>query len=162
VPRSSVTATCQYWYPAIQVLLEDGIEVLGRHVDELLVAQDAGVVDEDVAAAPGVDRGLDDLAGRVELGHAVVARHRLAAEVRDLLANDGGRVGVRAATVRGAADVVDDHPGAFTCQRHRHAPADAPAGAGDDRDFALEQLAHANASESRSCVTPSSPRRAAG
>jgi len=38
----------------------DGVPEVGRHVCEGLVAEDAGVVDEDVYGAEGVDGGFDD------------------------------------------------------------------------------------------------------
>src|SRR5262249_55921893 len=109
-----------------------------------LVAQDAGVVDQDVAATPRVERGLDDLPRTVELGDAVVTRHALGTEALQLLAHPGGGIGVGAAPVRRAADVVDHHLRALGAERQRDAAADAPARTGDDRDLALEQLSHAN------------------
>ena len=45
----------------------------------MLVAQDAGVVHEDVEAAERVDRGADDVLGAFEVGDAVVVGDGLAA-----------------------------------------------------------------------------------
>ena len=81
------------------------------------------------------------LPGAVELGDAVVVRHALAAERLDLLADLGGGIGVGAASVDVAADVVDDDLGALARERERDAATDAAARAGDDGDLALEQLA---------------------
>ena len=138
---------------AVEVDLQHGVEILGRHVDELLVAQDPGVVHQDIAAPEGIDRGLDDVAGRLELGDAVVVGRGLAAEGLDLLAHDGGGIRVGAATIGAAAHVVDDHAGAFLRQRQRDTAPDAPSRTGDDGDLALQQLAHLVDSSGRSVRT---------
>ena len=64
---------------AEEVDVDDGPQVGDVQVGERLVPQDAGVVDDDVDRAEGVERGLDD--GRPALGggHRVVAGHGLAA-----------------------------------------------------------------------------------
>ena len=120
----------------------DGVELLLAHVDDGPVADDAGVVHEDVAPAPGIERGLDDLAGGREVRDGVVARHGLGAERGDLLAHRRSRVGVRPAAAEVAADVVDDDLRALAPERQRDAAADTAPGAGDHRDLAREQRAH--------------------
>src|SRR5207244_11105437 len=111
---------------ALQVHGDDRVELLLAHVDDRPVADDPGVVHEDVAASPGVEGGLDDVARRREVGDGVVARHRLAAERGDLLAHASRRVRVRAAPAEVTADVVDDDPRALARQGEGDAAADAP------------------------------------
>jgi hypothetical protein len=48
---------------AVEMNLDDRVEVLRRHFEEDLVAQDAGIVDHAVDAAKGFDRGGDDVVG---------------------------------------------------------------------------------------------------
>ena len=64
---------------ALQVDVDDRVEQVGRHVVERLVAQDAGVVDDDVDAAEGVDRRLHDRRAALGGGHRVGVGDRLAA-----------------------------------------------------------------------------------
>ncbi len=113
-----------------------------RHLVERDVAQDAGVVDDDVDAAARVDRGLDDLVAVLD---GVVVGDGLAAGGLDLLDDlvGGGR---RALPVAGAAaaEVVDDDLGAARGEQQRVRAAEAVAGAGDDGDSSVESklLAH--------------------
>ena len=74
----------------------DRIEQRGCHVLEGLVAEDAGVVDDDVDPVVGIDRRLDD--GLPALGgrHAVVIGDGLAAEVADFSGHRVGRAFVSA------------------------------------------------------------------
>src|SRR5262249_42093308 len=128
---------------AVEVHLQHRVEVVGLHVGEALVAQDAGIVDEDVAASPPIERRLHDPAGALVLGDAVVVGDALTAERRDLLADLGGRIGGGAAAAHVAADVVHDDLRTLTRERECDAASDAPARTGDDGDFPFEELAHA-------------------
>ena len=69
----------------------------GVHVLERLVAQDAGVVDDDVDPAEGVERGLDDGLAALGRGDAVVVGDGLAAGGLDLVDDllGGGRASRR-------------------------------------------------------------------
>ena len=85
---------------AADVDLEDEVPVLVLHVLEADVAQDAGVVDEHVDAAEGLDGGLDDLLAVVD---AVVVGDGLAAGGLDLVDDDIGSLGRRSCQqVKGA------------------------------------------------------------
>ena len=66
------------------VYLHHQVPILVFHVLEADVAQDAGVVDEDVNPAERLDRGLDDLVAVLD---RVVVRDGLAASRCDLLDN---------------------------------------------------------------------------
>jgi hypothetical protein len=65
--------------------LEDQVPVLVLHVLEADVAQDAGVVDQDVDAPKGLDGRLDDLVAVLD---AVVVGNGLAACGLDLVDDD--------------------------------------------------------------------------
>ena len=117
---------------------DDGVEVLLRHREDHLVAEDAGVVDDDVELAEGVDRLADDVLGPVEVGHVVVVGHRLAAPAADDVGHLLGRPLVRPFAGDRAAEVVDDDLGSLTGQLERLTPPDAVAGARDDGDLAVE------------------------
>jgi hypothetical protein len=67
------------------VHLDDQVPVLVLEVLEGNVAQDAGVVDEDVDAAKGLDGGLDDALAVLD---AVVVGDGLAAGLFDLVDDD--------------------------------------------------------------------------
>ena len=118
--------------------LHDRVEVFGRHREHHLVAQDAGVVHEDVEAAERVERGADDVLGALEVGDAVVVGDRLAAALRDDVDYFVGGPLVGALAGDRTAEIVDDDLGAVVGELHRLAPADAVARPGDDRHLAVE------------------------
>ena len=68
-----------------QVDGDDGVPVLGRHVEDHAVAEDAGVVDDDVQPSPVVEGQLDELLAGLRLDDVVVVGDRLAAHRLDLL-----------------------------------------------------------------------------
>lgn len=70
---------------ARDVDLHDEVPVLVLEVLEGNVAQDAGIVDEDVDAAKGLDGGLDDALAELD---AVVVGNGLAAGLFDLVDDD--------------------------------------------------------------------------
>ena len=63
---------------------DHAVPFLLRHVDEHPVAEDPGVVDEDVEAPERVDCGLDELAGLREVGDVRAVRDRFTAGGLDL------------------------------------------------------------------------------
>src|SRR3546814_10767871 len=56
---------------ALQVHLDDRVPLGLAHVREHAVAQDPGVVDEDVETTEGVDRGADEALGTVPVADVV-------------------------------------------------------------------------------------------
>ena len=86
--------------------VEHRVDEVGTHVVERLVAQDAGVVDDDVDGAERVDRGLHDALAAVGRGDRVGVRDGLAARGLDLVDDElcGALVGAR--SVDGTAEVV--------------------------------------------------------
>jgi hypothetical protein len=101
-------------------------EVLGR-VGEALVAQDAGVVDEDVDLAEGREGGLQDVLAARDVRDVVVARDGLAA---------------------GGLDPGDDRV------RHREAPAPEPSRA---PPRSLTTTAAPSAARASACSRPRPP-----
>ena len=130
---------------ALEVHVEHRVDQVGRHVVERLVAQDAGVVDDDVDLAERVDGGLDDGLAALGRGDGVVVGHGLAAGRLDLVDDLSARPRRRTAgAVDRAAEVVDDDQRAALGEQERVGAAEAAAGAGDDRDLAVEpEISHA-------------------
>lgn len=102
------------------------------------VAQDAGIVDDAVEPAEVVGRGLHDLAGGNRFRHRLEIGNSRSTALLDLLDHFLGRRGARAATVGGAAGIVDHDLGALSRAEQRDLAADAAARAGDDDDFILQ------------------------
>ena len=118
--------------------VEDRVPLVLRHVEDHPVAQDAGVVDQDVELAERVDGGFDDAFGAVEVGHALEVRDRFAAEGLDFVHDPLGRTGVRAGAVEAAAQVVHHDFGAVFRQQHRFFTSDSAAGTGHYGDSSIE------------------------
>ena len=117
---------------------DDRVPLVLFHVHEHPVAQDAGVVDEDVEPAERVDRVLDEAAGAGEVGDVLAVGDGLAARGLDLGDDLLRRRQVGALAGERAAEVVDDDLRAGRGERERVRAADAAPGAGDDRDLARE------------------------
>ena len=86
----------------------------------------------------GVDGRVDQPLGPLPVGDVVAVDDRLAAQRHDLGDDFAGRAVVRAGTVVGAAEVVDDDLGALGGEQQRVLATDAAPGSGDDRDASLE------------------------
>ncbi len=78
---------------ALQVHVQDRIKEFRRHVLEGLVAKNTRIVDHDVHATEGVQRGLDDGLPALNGGDAVAIGHGLAAGFHDLRYHPLGRRG---------------------------------------------------------------------
>ena len=128
---------------AHQVHIQHQAEIGQIHLGEALVAQDAGVADQRVDAAPGVQRLLHQGLHGLEIGDGSAAGHGLAAAGADFLHHALGGGGRAAAAVHRAAQVIDHHLGTALGQRQRMQASQAAAGAGDDGHAAREiDLAH--------------------
>ena len=104
----------------------DHLAELGdRHLGEALVAQDAGVVDEDVDASPVRHRTGDHLGDPRLVGHRSGKTDRLAAGRRNLAGNGFGSTWVH---------VVDNDFRTEPRQHQGMRPTKPAAGAGNDRD----------------------------
>ena len=122
---------------ALEVHVDDGVEQLGGDVLERGVAQDAGVVHDDVDAAERVERALHDRRAALRRGDRVGVGHRFAAGVDDLGHHELGRGRRAARAVDRTAEVVHHDLGAAAGELERVAAAETTAGAGDDRDLSV-------------------------
>ena len=111
---------------AAQVHPHDVVPHADVHVHEHLVAQDAGVVDQHVQLAEGVERRLHQATGAVPVGDVVVVPDGLAAELLDLRHDVVHR-----------PDVVDHDAGSLPGELERVLTADPAAGTGDDDDASV-------------------------
>ena len=127
---------------ALQVDADHGVEVFLGHVEDRRVAQEAGVVDEDVEIAQGVERGLDHRLRVVPIGDVAEVRHGLAALLADLLHHRARGRFVAAAAVAARPEIVDDDARALARERQRLDAAEPVRGARDDRDLAFEIAEH--------------------
>ena len=113
------------------------------HLGEALVAQDAGVIYQDVDAPPLVQGLLDHGADLLLAGHVGAVGDRFTAGGLDLFDHFLRRFAGTAGAVAGAAEIIDHHLGAQLRQRQRVGFTQAVGGAGDDRHPALEINTHA-------------------
>ena len=128
---------------AVEVHLDDLIEVHDRHAVENAVAQDARIVDHAIDALEVVERALDDLFRALRLGDALEVRDGLAAGLADFLDDlFGGLLARGALAVHRGAEVIDDDLRALMGGQDGHAPADAAACAGHYYDFAFQAASH--------------------
>ncbi len=113
---------------AVEMDVEHVLPVRVAHPVEDRVAQDAGIVDQDVDAAEGVERGLDDRLGVLRLGDRERRGDRLAAGLLDLVDHLLRRAGVGAGALQARADVAGDDlarppaPGRARCRARCRAP----------------------------------------
>ncbi len=120
---------------------DDQVEIGRLHFGEALVAQDPGVVDQDVHAAPGFLRACDQRQHLVEFGDRAAIGDRLAAAFQDFLDNLLRRVR-RACAIAGPAQIVDHDFGATFCEFQRIGAAKATARSGYDCDASFERNGH--------------------
>lgn len=105
-----------------QVNVEDGVPEAVVHVGEGLVAEDTGVVDNDVNAAESINGSLDN--GLAILGRSLDT-DSLAAGLLDLLNNSVG-----------VGEIVDDERGASLGESQSIGAADTGASTSDEDDLA--------------------------
>src|SRR5581483_7578257 len=109
------------------------------HVEAHLVAQDAGVVDEDVEAAVRVDGLVDQRLRLRERRDAAVVGDGATTAGLDLVDHLLRRRGVGAGAFGRPAEVVHDDRGSLARQQQRLFAPDAAPRARDDRDLPVEQ-----------------------
>ena len=137
----------------LEVHIHQWTEPFLGHVVEIRIAHSACVVDENVDAAPGVDRGVDDRLAAFWRRNAVGVGDGFSAVVPDLLHGVVGGIAARAVAGDRAAEVVDDDARPASGEKQRVLPAEAPACAGDDGDPVVEsQFAHQIGHSSRGCA----------
>jgi hypothetical protein len=125
---------------ALQVHGDHGVPLLLGHVDEHTVAQDAGVVHEDVEVAERLDGGVDQALAAFPVGHVVAVGDGLAAHALDLGHDLLGRRETATRAVGGAPEVVHDDLGALGGEEEGVLTADAAPRPRDDGDPAVRVL----------------------
>jgi hypothetical protein len=123
--------------------VEHRVDVGRRHVVKGAVADDAGVVDDDVDPAERRQGGVDDGLAAFGCGDRVGVGHGHAAGGLDLGDHLLGRPRRGALAVDAAPEIVDHDLGAPGGQQQGVGPAEPAAGAGHDRHPPVEpQLGH--------------------
>ena len=128
---------------ALEVHVHQRGQPLFGHVLEIGIAHGTCVVDEDVDAAPRVDRGVDDGLAAFRRCDAVGVGDGFSPVVPDLLRGVVGRIAARSVAGDRAAEVVDDDACAAGREQERVLPAQPPARSGDHGYLLVEsQLVH--------------------
>jgi len=127
---------------AHDVHIHHQLEVVQRHLGKALVAQDAGVVDQNVHAAPGVHGLLNHFLYRLEVGHRSAVGDGLATCGAYFIHHLLCRRGRPPHAMHITAQVVDHDLGAARCQQQSMLLAQTAASAGDDGHSAFEIDTH--------------------
>jgi hypothetical protein len=114
------------------------LEILQLHLAEALVAQDAGIGDQDVDAAERVHGLLDQIGHTGVIGDRAAIGDGFAAGGLDLGHHFFRRFGIAAAAVQRSTQIVDHNLGAAPRQLQRMTAAQSAASPGDDGDLACE------------------------
>ena len=122
--------------------VEHRLEVVQLHLGEGLVAQNAGVVDQDVHPAPSRHGIVHHALGAGPIAHRPAVGDGLPAGRLDFPNNAFGGLGTAAGAVHGPTEVIDHHLAAPLGQLQRMAAAKPPAGAGDDGDSSVKRIGH--------------------
>ena len=123
---------------AHQVHIHHQAEVVHAHLGKALVTQNAGIVDQHIHAAPGVDGLLHHGLHRCKVGHRGCVGQGLAARSTNLVHHLLRRTCGATAAVHGTAQVIDQHPGAAGRQGQRMLTPQAATCARDDGYAAFE------------------------
>jgi hypothetical protein len=146
---------------ALQVDADDRVDVALVHVEDHPVAQDAGVVHDDVQRAERVDR-LRTMRSAAFQSDTLSVLATASPPAALISATTSRRPVVGAGAVVAAAEVVHDHLGAMLREQQRLFAADAAAGPRDDRHTSVEQSHGSNPPSDRYVVErrPPGNRRA--
>ena len=119
--------------------MADEVPVAGLHLVEQDIAQDTGIVDDDIDLAEGVDGILDDALRAVPFRNGPEARDRDTARGHDLVGDAAGRTGIAAVAAKRNAEIIDDNTGTPACRQLGDTFANTATGTGDDDDLAVKQ-----------------------
>ena len=114
---------------ALQMNIDDFVDVSLGHVLEAGLAQDAGVADQNVNPTESLDSVIIDRPAAGAGCHTIATGHSRAAICRNL-----GDDLVRSAI----SDVIDHHPRTEPCQFHDIGAAEAASSAGNDANPTVE------------------------
>jgi hypothetical protein len=115
-------------------------EIGDAHLVKDCIAQNAGIVDHAVDLAEMIERRLHYGRGGGGFGHCIEVRHRRAAFLPDQLHYLLDGTAALAAAVGGAAEIVDDHLGAFGGGEQCDLTTDAAPCASYDHRLAVQGL----------------------
>ena len=107
------------------------------HGEHHAIAENAGVVDQDVERAERIDRLVDHALGAGEVADVVAVDDGVASHSGDLCGNVLRGRRIRSGAVGFAAEIVDDHLRAMTCEHERVFTPNAATRTGHDRDTTL-------------------------
>src|SRR5579864_8302225 len=128
---------------AVQVHADHVGPVRPAHAVKDAIAQNAGIVDQNVDPAERIERRLDDLIGIAGLADRERRGDGRAAGFLDLVDDGLGRSGIGAGAFEAGADIADHDARTLLRHEQRNAAADAPTGARHDGDFAGNDVGHA-------------------
>ena len=117
------------------------LEIGDAHLVKDCIAQNARIVDDAVELAEMIERRLHYGCSGGGFSYCVEVRHRRAALLADQLHYLLGRTDALAAAVGGAAEIVDDHLGAFRGGKQCDLTANAAPCAGHDHRLAVQRRA---------------------
>ena len=117
---------------AAQMDMHRCIPFLERRGHEHPVADDAGIVDDDMQVAKGIQCCIDDPLRAIPIGDVFIIRDRLAARRLDLFHHRICGRCVTAFALKRSADIIDDDICTFRAKGKRIGPAQSACGAGDD------------------------------
>jgi hypothetical protein len=119
---------------------DDGIELGLAGVGDHPIADDPGIVDQDVKTAEGIDGSLNEPGGFVPVRNVGTAGDRLSPGSGNLL--DNGLCGATAAgwrTIKSDTNVVDHNSRTLRSESKRMRAPDPAAGTGDNDNPTVEQ-----------------------
>ena len=122
--------------------IEHLAEIIMAHLHKSLVAQDTGVVDEDVDPAPALLDDGDHLVDRSGIGDAGAIGHGFATQGGDFIDHELCRRQRTARTVARAAEVINHDFGTAPGQIKRISAAKATTGPGNDGDTIIKTQSH--------------------
>ena len=137
---------------AFEVHPDDVVPIFFTHGHQHLVAQETGVVDQDVQCPEGFDGRVHQVLRTGPVGHVVTVDNCLATRRLDLCDNLFGRALAGGRPVEPRADVVHHDLGAFARIGERVFATDPPSGTGHDDHSAGHDSTHQFAPRSSCCV----------
>src|SRR5215510_5986689 len=123
--------------------LDHRVPFLLVHVGEHAVAEDAGIVDENVELAEAIDRLLDHRLGPPSVADIMRIGDRLAAGLLDGVRHLACRRGIAASAVDAGTDVVDNDLRSMRREQQRMLASKSPSGSRDDGYPTFTQATHA-------------------
>ncbi|VWX50171.1 hypothetical protein NOVOSPHI9U_260204 [Novosphingobium sp. 9U] len=126
----------------LQVNLDDAVPLVLAHVHEHAIAQDTGVVDQDVEPTEGIDRLLHHLLRIAPVGDIGRVHRRLAAHRLDRRDDFLRRRLVGTFAGGAGTEIIDDNLGALFGQLERMRASETSSGARNDCDATFQQTHH--------------------